>query len=68
VERHLFWWEQVARRMSTEGRGAMTVTVEFGPVPYTTVHPDTGEPILPQWDANQAMRDILAQRLLPSLG
>lgn len=65
VERHLTWWEQVARRMSAEGRSAMTVTVEFGPVPYTAVHPATGEPILEQWEANQAIRHLLQTRLTP---
>lgn len=63
VEQHLSWWEQVARRMYSEGRSTMTMTVEFGPVPYTTVHPATGEPLVHQWEANQAIRDIVARRL-----
>jgi sugar phosphate isomerase/epimerase len=63
VSRHLGWWRRVAERQAKEKRERMTVTVEFGPVPYTTVHPENGEPLLEQWEANLAIRDILKAHL-----
>jgi hypothetical protein len=63
VETHLSWWRRLAERMRSEGRNTMTITVEFGPVPYTTVDPADGKPLLAQWDANLAMREMLLARL-----
>ncbi|MFP4426394.1 MAG: sugar phosphate isomerase/epimerase family protein [Spirochaetaceae bacterium] len=63
VSRHLGWWRRVAQRYANEKRDRMTLTVEFGPVPYTTVHPKSGKPLLGQWEANLAIREILQSHL-----
>jgi sugar phosphate isomerase/epimerase len=63
VRRHLGWWRRIAERYLREGRERMTVTVEFGPVPYTTVHPEHGKPLLEQWEANLGIREILTAHL-----
>ena len=63
VSRHLGWWRRVAERKVKEKRDRMTVTVEFGPVPYTTVHPENGKPLIDQWEANLAIRDLLLAHL-----
>lgn len=63
VIRHLGWWRRVAERQAKENRERMTVTVEFGPLPYTTVHPKSGKPLLEQWEANMAIRDLLLTHL-----
>ena len=63
VSRHLMWWRQIAERYVREGRDRMTVTVEFGPVPYTTVHPQHGKPLVEQWEANLAIRELLTTHL-----
>lgn len=59
VSHHLSWWRRIAERYRNENRDRMTVTVEFGPVPYTTVHPEHGKPLIEQWEANLAIRDRL---------
>ena len=59
---HLAWWERLARRFAGEGR-VLTVTPEFGPAPYMTYHPLTGEPLADQWSVNVYMMELLRERL-----
>jgi len=59
METHLDWWRCIARARRAAGSGVLTVCPEFGPPPYMTLHPVTGEPLADLWSVNLHMRDWL---------
>ena len=58
----LGWWDKIIKRAGTEKRSYFTITPEFGPFPYMTVMPLTGQPISSQWEINVYMKDLLKRR------
>jgi sugar phosphate isomerase/epimerase len=63
VERHITWWKKVIDMRNREGWKEFTITPEFGPQPYMTHLPGTGEPIANQWDVNVFMMNHLRSSL-----
>ena len=63
VQAHLAWWRAIAQRRRAAGAPLLTVCPEFGPPPYMTVHPTTGQPLADLWSVNCHMRDWLAAAL-----
>ena len=59
---HLAWWDEVVRLRRAAGAELLTITPEFGPVPYTPTLPYTGAPVSNAWDLNVAMLHLLRQR------
>lgn len=63
LERHLGWWRRIVNRARADGNARLCITSEFGPYPYMTVLPGSGQPITDQWAVNVFMMDILRKRL-----
>ena len=59
---HLSWWDEVVRLRRAAGAGRMTLTPEFGPVPYTQTLPYTQEEVSNAWELNVAMLALLRER------
>lgn len=61
LNKHCSWWDEVAARKEMTGE-ALSITPEFGPFPYMTHLPSTGEPITDQWEVNRFMMELLRER------
>jgi hypothetical protein len=59
---HLAWWDEVIRLRRQEGADVMTLTPEFGPVPYTPTLPYTQAEVSNAWELNVAMLALLRRR------
>lgn len=59
---HLSWWDEVVRLRRAAGAERLTITPEFGPVPYTQTLPYTGAAVSNAWALNVAMLGVLRQR------
>jgi sugar phosphate isomerase/epimerase len=59
---HLAWWDEVIRLRREEGADVMTLTPEFGPVPYTPTLPYTQAEVSNAWELNVAMLALLRRR------
>jgi sugar phosphate isomerase/epimerase len=53
------WWLRIAQIFQQSGREVLTITPEYGPVPYTWTLPFTGQPIHDFWKVNLQMRHYL---------
>ena len=62
LERHLGWWDQVIALRKAAGAQRMTLTPEFGPVPYTQTLPYTQQEVSNAWELNVAMLQLLRAR------
>jgi len=62
LNRHLSWWDQLMEYQGKKGNDFFTVTPEFGAPPYMVLHPQTGEPLVNQWDINVWMMNGLRTR------
>lgn len=58
VDLHKSWWTIAIEEADRRGE-TMTVSPEFGPPPYMTTHPFTGEPLVDLVEVNAVMRDKL---------
>lgn len=59
---HLAWWDEVVRLRRAAGDARLTMTPEFGPVPYTPTLPYTRAEISNAWELNVAMLALLRER------
>ncbi len=62
LQAHLQWWDRIVALRRAAGATRMTITPEFGPVPYTQTLPYSSEPVAKQWDLNVAMLGLLRAR------
>jgi sugar phosphate isomerase/epimerase len=62
LQAHLSWWDEVIRLRREAGAERMTLTPEFGPVPYTQTLPYTQKEVSNAWELNVAMLALLRQR------
>lgn len=62
LQAHLGWWDEIIRLRRTAGASRMTLTPEFGPVPYTQTLPYTQKEVSNAWELNVAMLELLRQR------
>jgi sugar phosphate isomerase/epimerase len=58
------WWQQILENGKQKGISEMSITPEFGAVPYLPVLPFTQQPIANQWNNNLFMKEYLTQNLL----
>ncbi len=63
VDAHVALWTRVRDRLDREGAASMTITPEFGPVPYMPVGARGSGAVADPWEANVAMRDLLRDAL-----
>ncbi|MFA9219369.1 MAG: sugar phosphate isomerase/epimerase family protein [Sphingomonadaceae bacterium] len=59
---HLGWWDEILRLRRAAGAKRMTITPEFGPVPYTQTLPYTLKEVSNAWELNVAMLELLRSR------
>ena len=62
LDAHLSWWDQIIDLRRAAGAQRMTLTPEFGPIPYTQTLPYTQKEISNVWELNVAMLALLRQR------
>lgn len=66
-EKHLAvftgWWQQIVNKFSKEDRDFLTITPEFGPVPYTWTIPFSNKPVSDFFDINCWMKNYLTKEL-----
>lgn len=63
VDRHLELWQRIVHHCASAGAEVLAITPEFGPFPYVPMQAFSDEPVADPWEANVAMRDIVADRL-----
>jgi hypothetical protein len=62
VSSFLNWWDQIIDNNQQLGRKIMTITTEFGPVPYMPVIPHSQIPVADQFEVNCYMMELLRER------
>jgi sugar phosphate isomerase/epimerase len=62
LARHLQWWDGIVALRRQAGAARLTITPEFGPVPYTQALPYSGAPVTDAWELNVAMAQLLRAR------
>ncbi|MBJ7311137.1 sugar phosphate isomerase/epimerase family protein [Rugamonas sp. CCM 8940] len=62
LARHLQWWDEVVALRHAAGARQITLTPEFGPVPYTQTLPYSGQEVSNAWELNVAMLQLLRAR------
>lgn len=53
------WWEKIVHVRGMMGAESMTITPEFGPVPYMPTMPYSQKPLSDQWRINAQVKDVL---------
>ena len=61
VERHTQWWHAIYLEHKKRNQKELSITCEFGPIPYMSLLPFTDQPIANQWDINLFMKDYLTK-------
>jgi len=62
LDAHLDWWDRVVALRRAAGAPRMTLTPEFGPVPYTQTLPYSQQEVSNAWELNVAMLQLLRAR------
>lgn len=62
LQRHTHWWKLIYDQHKKRNQKELTITCEFGPVPYLPVLPFTNQPVASQWEINLFMKDYLTQK------
>lgn len=62
LDAHLAWWDAVVGLRRAAGAPRLTLTPEFGPVPYTPTLPYTQREVSNAWELNVAMLQLLRAR------
>ncbi len=62
LEQHVSWWDRIIAMRKAAGATRMTLTPEFGPVPYTQTLPYSGAEVSNAWELNVAMLALLRER------
>lgn len=60
--KHLEWWDKIIYNQKRKGAKYLTITPEFGPMPYMQSLPYTQTPIANSWDINLYILDLLKKR------
>jgi hypothetical protein len=63
VEINTGWWRRIVAARRSESRPWLTITPEFGPVPYMPTIPHENRPVADAWEVNCWMREQLARSL-----
>lgn len=67
VNRFTAWWQKIISIQSRKGKSCITLTPEFGPVPYMPTLPYSQKPLADQWLINTKMKELLKQTLWKNL-
>jgi sugar phosphate isomerase/epimerase len=58
----LGWWKKIIAAQSMNGKRSLTITPEFGPVPYMPTLPYSQKPLADQWLINAQMKNVLKRK------
>lgn len=56
------WWKKIIAAQAINGKRSLTITPEFGPVPYMPTMPHSQNPLADQWQTNTRIKDMLKQK------
>lgn len=56
------WWKKIIAAQSVNGKRSITITPEFGPVPYMPTLPYSQRPLADQWQINAQMKNMLKRK------
>lgn len=56
------WWKKIFAAQSVNGKRSLTVTPEFGPVPYMPTLPYSQKPLADQWQINAQLKNVLKRK------
>jgi len=62
VDYHFNWWDAIVDFHRSANTSFLTITPEFGPVPYMQVIPFTQQPLASQWEINLHMVTLFISR------
>lgn len=62
LDAHLGWWDRIVALRRAAAAPCLTLTPEFGPLPYTQLNPANGQPLSDAWEQNVAMLGLLRER------
>lgn len=62
LEKHFVWWKKIYQHHKMNGKKELTITTEFGPVPYLPTAPG-GKLLADQWEINVWMMEYLKREL-----
>ena len=62
LDQHLEWWDAIVDERKKYKDSVLTITSEFGPIPYMPTLPYTSQPISNQWEINKYMMTLLKMR------
>lgn len=60
---NIAWWRRIVAARRGEGRPFLTLSPEFGPVPYMPTIPYENRPVADPWEVNCWMHDTLRREL-----
>lgn len=63
VDTFIGWWKEILSGEEQKNMPFMTITPEFGPVPYMPVMPYSQKPLSDQWQVNVQMKNMLSMKL-----
>ena len=63
VDTFIDWWKKIITAQTAKGKTDLTVTPEFGPVPYMPTMPYSRKPLSDQWQINVQMKNNLKRKL-----
>ena len=53
------WWLAILKNAQDNDRSFLTITPEYGPLPYALLHPETNALLADQWEINQFIKTEL---------
>ncbi len=64
VDRFIQWWKKIISTHLNNGSTHLSITPEFGPVPYMPTFPYSQKPVTDQWLINTQMKELLKNLLV----
>lgn len=66
VNRFIGWWQKIINLKQNAGEQVLTITPEFGPVPYMPMLPFTQETTSVQWENNLFIKKLMQSKFVIS--
>lgn len=63
LAKHLALWKRIVSARQSDGTETLTITPEFGPLPYMPTAPYTNQPLADCWEINVFMRNTIRDAL-----
>ncbi len=60
LNQFLDWWKLMIKNAKNSNKPRVTITPEYGPFPYSCLHPRTKEPLANQWEINQFIKGAIS--------